>query len=359
MPGADVSDVQSDVADPWAAVVGQDELVTQLRRAVQHPTHAYLFVGGTGWGTRAAARAMAGEILAGGAPAEERDRHLRLAAAERHPAMTVVERVGASISAGQADDIVRQAARTPSEGTRQVLVLVDFHLVRDAAPKLLKTIEEPPSGTFFVILAEDVPPELVTIASRCIRFDFAPIATAAIEAALVAEGCAPEVATAAAGSAGGDLERARLLAGDPLVVERRRFWFDLPTRLDGSGARAAAMALEAIARMDEVAAPLAVRHEAELAALAEEAERMGVKKGVNKEVAERHKREVKRVHADELRAGLAALMARYREAAAGGDAASLVRAGELVRDLEARLVFNPGEELQLQALFVSLPPLRA
>lgn len=352
-------DTTTGAVDPWAAVVGQDALVARLRRAAEHPSHAYLFVGPTGVGTRAAARAFAGELLAGAGDAADRERHLRLAAAERHPALSVVERVGASILADQARDIVVQASRTPPEGTRQVLVLVDFHLVRTAAPILLKTIEEPPPGTFFIVLAEEVPPELVTIASRCVRFDFPPVATAAIEAALVAEGVASEVAVAAASSAGGDLDRARLLATDPQVVERRRFWFDLPTRLDGTGARAAALAAEAIERMEEVAAPLAARHEAELADLEAEAERFGLAKGVTKTVVDRHKREVRRVHADELRAGLAALLARYREAAADGDAAALVRAGDLVRDLEARLVFNPNEELQLQALMVSLPAVRA
>lgn len=41
-------------------------------------------------------------------------------------------------------------------------MLDEFHLVRDAAPILLKSMEPPPA-TVFVVLAEDVPEELVTI----------------------------------------------------------------------------------------------------------------------------------------------------------------------------------------------------
>ena len=55
------------------------------------------------------------------------------------------------------------------------------------APKLLKTIEEPPAPTIFVVLADDVPPELVTIVSRCVRIDFGPVPAALVEATLVAE----------------------------------------------------------------------------------------------------------------------------------------------------------------------------
>ena len=44
-----------DLDDLWSEVVGQDQLVAQLRRAAADPTHAYLFVGAAGVGTRAAA----------------------------------------------------------------------------------------------------------------------------------------------------------------------------------------------------------------------------------------------------------------------------------------------------------------
>ena len=150
--------------------------------------HAYLFVGPSGSGKRAAAHAFAAALLA--PPGADRDdRDARLALAGTHPDLLIVEREGASISVKQADDIVRAASLSPIEGDHKVLVLDEFHLMTAAvAPKLLKTIEEPPAPTIFVVLADDVPPELVTIASRCVRIDFGPVPTALVEATLVAEG---------------------------------------------------------------------------------------------------------------------------------------------------------------------------
>ena len=76
----------------------------------------------------------------------------------------------------QAEEVVRLAALSPVEGRRKVLILDEFHLLRpEGAARLLKTIEEPPPSTVFVIVADDVPHDLVTIASRCVRVDFRPL----------------------------------------------------------------------------------------------------------------------------------------------------------------------------------------
>src|SRR2546428_319187 len=84
-----------------------------------------------------------------------------------------------------------------------------------ARPALLKTIEEPPPSTVFVILADYLPPKLVTIASRCVRVDFSPLSPAVIAAALEAEGVPAVTASELAEAADGRLDRAQLLARDP------------------------------------------------------------------------------------------------------------------------------------------------
>ena len=151
--------------------------IAQLTAAAAHPVHSYLLVGPSGSGKRGAAKAFAALLLSAGSEGEEAERHQRLALAETHPDLHIVEATTAQgrIDAPTAKAIVKQAALSPAEGDRKVLVLEDFHRIDQFGAILLKYVEEPPPSTFFVILAEDVPPELVTIASRSVRIDLGPV----------------------------------------------------------------------------------------------------------------------------------------------------------------------------------------
>lgn len=354
MTGTDA--VPGDV-DLWGQVVGQDGAVAQLRAAARNPVHAYLLVGPEGSGKRAAAHAFAAELLAAGTDPAEQERTRRLVATENHPALVVVERVGASITVDQADEIVRNASRSAAEGSIQVFVLVDFHLVGPAASKLLKTIEEPPPGTYFVVLAEVITPELVTIASRCVTIEFPTVPNSAILGELVRGGVDPEVAAAAATSAGGSMSRARLLAHDPGVSARRAAWYSAPEQLDGSGGAASDVVDRLLEGVDELLVPLLERQAAEVAELEATEAAVGERRlGDRNRLDARHKREQRRIRTDELRFGLATLVARYRdELVRGGSVEDFLAVADAVQVLCDGLVFNPNEPLQLRALFVSLP----
>lgn len=343
-------------------VVGQDKAVAQLRGAAAAPVHAYLLVGPPGSGRREAARAFAASLLcADGGCGQCRD--CSLALVEAHPDLTVVERVGPSISAEQIEDLVRRAALSPNEGRRNVLLLVDFHLVQQQAPKLLKTIEEPPPRTVFVVLADHVPVELVTIASRCLRVDFGPVPDAALIEALVADGVARDRAEEVARAAAGRLDRARLLAADEAFVARQEAWRSVPRRLDGTGAAVAVVAAELVDLIGRAGVePLQARQAQEMTALDERVERAGERGSGRRQLEERHKRELRRLRTDELRHGLATLASVYRDAmASGGDGAtsrSWADAVAAIQQAIEALVRNPNELLLLQALLLRLPPLR-
>lgn len=351
-------------ADPWDEVIGQDGAVSLLRGASgAGAVHAWLFLGPHGSGKRAAARAFARDLLAfdfdQADDTEGAARTRALAAAEQHPDLMVVERAGAAISVDQADEVIRRASRSATEGDRKVLMLDEFHLLAaNVAPKLLKTIEEPPDGTFFLVLADELPPELVTIASRCVRVDFAPLPQSLIAARLEAEGIAGERATEAASFAGGDLDRARLLATDGRLAIRIAAWRALPRRLDGSGAVASVAVAELRAAIDDAEAPLKARHEAEAAELAERVERYGQRGSGAADLDRRHKRESRRLRTDELRLGLAALGAAYRdELVVADDPAAALGALAALHETGEALIRNPNEELLLLALALRLPTL--
>ena len=345
--------------DPFDRVVGQPGPVSMLRSALDSPVHAYLLVGRPGTGPAAAARVFAGELQVRANPGTDADRHRSLALTDQHPAIEVVERVGASISVDQAREVARRAALSPAEGALQVLILTDFHLVGSAAPTLLKTIEEPPPSTIFLILADDVPEDLVTIASRCVRVEFGPVPTVDLVATLRGEGVPAELAEAAGGAAAGDLDRARLLATDPKLADRRGFWWSVPERVDGTGARAVQLCDAALAQTETVVGPIEARHEAEREALETELEEYGIRGGGRrKELEDRQKRELRRIRTEELRAGVSLVAGRYREAlGAPGGPAAYTAAAAAVAELEARLAHNPNERLALLAFLVDLPRL--
>lgn len=348
--------------DVFADVIGQDVAVANLRAAAQHPVHAYLLVGPAGSGKRAAARAFAALLLSAGSEGADRDRHVDLALAETHPDLRIVEPSTAQgrMDADTAREIVRQAVLSPAEGSRKVLVLEDFHLVDRFGAILLKYVEEPPASTFFVILAEDVPPELVTIASRAVRIDLGPVPTALVAERLVAEGVAPDQAEPIAAAAAGDLDRARLLATDERFALRVRALRAMPGRLDGTGARAAELAAEVKAMIDDAQSVIDARHAAEVDLLQARIEQYGQRGSGRKDLEDRHKREVRRHRTTELRLALATLAAAYRDALpTAPHPAELVAALHRLDAAALALERFPNETLLLQALFARLPALPA
>lgn len=342
-------------------VVGQPAAVASLRAAARHPVHAYLFRGPPGAGSRPAARGFAAALLCpdGGCGACEA---CRRALAGTHPDLVTVERTGAALGVDDARRMVALAQRRPFEAERQVLVVADVHLATRSAPALLKTVEEPPSTTVFVLLADDLPPELATVASRCVEVAFPPVPAASVAEWLVARGTARDRAVMVAEGAGGDLDRARLLTEDPGFADRAALWRSVPSRLDGHGAAAAALARELLAAVDAALAPLRARHAEELEALGAEAESLG-ERGVpgRRELVDRQHREERRWRADELRAGLGMLARAYRERLADSlplgvhdEASGYAEAVDLVTAAATSLKRNPNETLLLEALMVRL-----
>ncbi len=343
----------------WDHVVSQPRAIDQLTRAAAAPVHAYLFVGPPGSTKNEAARAFAALLLTGHDDADARA--ARLALTGEHPDVREVERSGARISKDQVSEIIRNASLAPIEGSRKVMVLHEFHLLEsEGAARLLKTIEEPPPSTVFLVLADQVPPELVTIASRCVRIEFSSIAEAAIRDVLVADGISPEVADVAAGAAEGNLDRARVLAVDPSLVQRRAAFAAIPQRLDGNGNTVVALCTELNSLIEGAAAPLAARQADEAASLESRVAAVGERGSGRKQLEERHKRELRRHRTDELRSGLAVVAGTYRDALVQGRIARPEAAVEAVRRIHLALDAlerNPNETLLLQSLLLDLPSL--
>jgi DNA polymerase-3 subunit delta' len=349
---------QTRLVSVWESVVGQPGVVAQLQAAAAAPVHAYLLVGPPGAGGRAAAEAFSAALLCADHGCGE-CRDCRLVLGGDHPDVVTHLPTGASLRRDEAEEIVRLAVRSPIEGRRKVLVLHEMHKVSVVAPMLLKTIEEPPESTVFVVLADFVPPELVTIASRCVTIEVPPLGRVALERVLVDEGVAPDTAAAVAAASGGSIDRARLLVSDAGLAARREQWAMVPRRLDGSGAVVSVVVDELRQLIEDAAAPLVAQHEAELAELEERVAQYGERGSGRRQLEEAHKRALRRHRSEELRFGLATLADRSGgpRGAPDGDARALMGAVQAIDGAAEALLRNPNEALLLQGLLLRLPQL--
>jgi DNA polymerase-3 subunit delta' len=351
-------------AELFADVVGQAEAIADLRAAAPRPVHAYLLRGAAGNGGLVAAHAFAASLLCpdGGCGI---CRTCRAALSGSDPDLHVIHRTGAMVSVPDVQRLVALAQRRPLQASRQVVIVTDVHLAARAAPALLKTLEEPPGATVFVLLADDVPPELATIASRCVQVSFPPVPRVTMVDWLLGRGVDPAVAAVVADSSGGNPERARVMIDDPEVAARAELWSSVPDQLNDTGVVAAELARTLLASAERAVEPLRAEHVHELERLTEEAAEFGEKVlPGRKEITERYQREERRWRTDALRAGLGALARAYRDRmtsqAVGGDAGAGVHAQaaaeavKLITEVAQALPRNPQESLLLQSLLVRL-----
>jgi DNA polymerase-3 subunit delta' len=359
------------VAGLFAGVVGQEAAVAELRAAAASPVHAYLFRGPVGHGGLAAAHGFAAALLCAEGGCGE-CATCRGALAGSDPDLHVIRRHGATLSVDDARDAVALAHRRPLQSARQVVVVLDLHLAPLSAPALLKTLEEPPGETVFVLLADEVTRDMATVASRCVEVMFPPVPRATLVQWLTDIGVAPDMAAVVADSSGGNPGRARVMVDDPDVAARAALWASVPTELTGSGVSAAALARQVLESAERAVEPLKAEHARQLERLTSEAEVMG-ERGLpgRKEILDQHAREERRWRADALRAGLGALARVYggRVVRAGAGPGGIpvgdpgVRAAaeavSLITEATRALPRNANEALLLQSLFVRLGALAA
>ncbi len=346
------------IATIWDSIIGQDRPVDQLRHAGINPVHAFLLIGPEGCGKEEAARAFAAHLLSDSDELSERTNDLVMRGA--HPDVHEIRRTGASILTEQAEEAIKIASITPTEGNRKVIIMHEVELMAPgAAARLLKTVEEPPTGVFFIMLSDQINDSLVTIASRCMIIHFGLLSTEVITAALINGGSSRHTAEIAARSARGSLSRARILATDPQLVQRREFFANIPRRIDGTGATVAAIVEQILGLIDGSSEPLVAFQEQEIANLDRNLVLMGVKRGGKKQLEERHKRELRRHRTEELRAGLTEVAGVYRDELALNAhihrPEAYITAVTRIHEAMRHLSLNINEAIMLRDLIWSLP----
>ena len=352
-PPAEQSDGEPADGNLLDGVVGQPAAVTRLRAALEAPLPSYLFVGPAGAGLRSAACRFAGELLAARSTAPERER--RLVLAEQHPDLLIFDRVGAAMTAEQAREAVRAATVAPAAGPIKVIVLPEVDRAAPIAPILLKSIEEPPPSTVFVLLADEVNKAMETLASRCVRIDFEALRDADLRALLVAEGIDRKRADFAAAAASGSIDRALLLASDEDAAARIEIWRGLRSSLNGTASTAMAAVDMVLETTEQASAPLEAQHADERAHADEQAETYGFSASRGA-LNDRHRRELRRLQTDELTMGFAALSAQIRGDIGSGclQAEAAAKQMDAINEAAEALRFNANQRLALSAMFIRL-----
>lgn len=210
-----------------------DGLIRTLREG--RSVHAYLISGPAGVGKRSLARLMAqfllctgeGEMPCGVCPACIQVQQ------GNHPDV-LIERVGEPLC----PDVERGRKLIPVDEMRYLLTLVGQHTFTggrrvviieqadkmnpQAANALLKTLEEPPEGTVFLLLTDAPELLLSTIISRCRSLKMRPWEDAYIRSVLEQRGVAPDMAVRSTAVCGGSIGRALAVAGDEDFWQRRQ-----------------------------------------------------------------------------------------------------------------------------------------
>ncbi|HLL50060.1 MAG TPA: DNA polymerase III subunit gamma/tau, partial [Thermomicrobiales bacterium] len=159
-------------------LVGQEHVVRILRNAIalDRVAHAYLFSGPRGTGKTTTARVLAKAINCQQENARQRPCNVcancRAINAGATPDLVEID----AASNRGIDDIrdLRERVRyAPTQLFSKVYIIDEAHQITGAAANaFLKTLEEPPSHTRFILATTDPEELLPTIVSRCQRFEF-------------------------------------------------------------------------------------------------------------------------------------------------------------------------------------------
>jgi|GEM_PF-582555 len=158
-------------------VIGQEHVCRTLRNAVRlgRVAHAYLFCGPRGTGKTSTARILAKAV---NCPNNEDGEPCNNCSACKNTtagvSLDVIEMDAASHRGiEEIRELNQKVCFAPTAGKSRLFIIDEVHMLTgEAFNALLKTLEEPPRHTIFVLATTEAHKVPLTIMSRCQRFDF-------------------------------------------------------------------------------------------------------------------------------------------------------------------------------------------
>ncbi len=261
----------------FSALIGQDEAASQLSRAAQDAkkivngqignamTHAWLITGPPGSGRSTSALAFAAALVCSqGGCSQCVD--CKNALAGTHVDIEHIVPEGVIYTVEDTRALIERAALAPSRSHWHVIVIEDVDRFRaESASTLLKSLEEPPPGTVWLLCAPTSDDVFETIRSRCRQVVLATPSLELIANELVQRyGIEQQLAAFAARAAQGHIGRARALATDEAARNRRNEILEMPTRVNSVVScfeMAAQIVANANADTDSIVEPLDLQDE--------------------------------------------------------------------------------------------------
>ncbi len=261
----------------FSALIGQDEAASQLSRAAQDAkkivngqignamTHAWLITGPPGSGRSTSALAFAAALVCSqGGCGQCVD--CKNALAGTHVDIEHIVPEGVIYTVEDTRALIERAALAPSRSHWHVIVIEDVDRFRaESASTLLKSLEEPPPGTVWLLCAPTSDDVFETIRSRCRQVVLATPSLELIANELVQRyEIEQQLAAFAARAAQGHIGRARALATDEAARNRRNEILEMPTRVNSVVScfeMAAQIVANANADTDSIVEPLDLQDE--------------------------------------------------------------------------------------------------
>ena len=356
------------MADLFDRLVGQGDTARALRAHAERPVHAYLLVGAD-----SAVTEMAALHLAAGLQCKENGcgqcEVCRLVLEEKHPDVDLHRSDGGSWQIDEIRAIGTESMLRPRQDEWHVEIVDHIERTVGGAASyaaLLKVLEEPAEKTIFILTADSLPEELVTVESRCVLIRLRALSVEEIEMMLVQEGANAQAARAAAISSSGSLRRARILLRDEGVVARLELWRAIPERIDGDISTAIDLVAAVRDEVDAAITTLKEKHAEELATWKHQREELKIRTESKDQIDSRQRRELRlfrveeigfllRVLSEVFRGRMAKLVEMPRSNENDARLRSAVSALDLVVQAGERLYeTNIDEGLLLTDLFVSL-----
>lgn len=221
-------------------IIGQPVLVGSLKRAVKEDlvANAYIFCGPKGSGKKMAAEIFAKALNCGDDSSDKPCNaciSCRKMESGNHPNIETIRPSGASIKIKQIREVISKVSKKPFESGYKVLIIDEADkMTQEAQDAFLKTLEEPPVNTVFILLAQNQYSLLPTVVSRCQVFYLKEVPRQQIESCLAEKfGYNREQISFAAASANGIIGRAIEMLNNQELVDLRKRQIDLVSRLKG------------------------------------------------------------------------------------------------------------------------------